>query len=565
MLRAQGVTGMAEAIRRHTPLPPSEAAPKPRRAALVGDLDHIAQKAIAKARDERYASVAEFAADLRRHLADQPIAIATPTTFYRLRKFVRRHRAQSIAVAIGGAGLIAAIAVMWISLGIARRALAETARQKEEIEAKAKDGFRLLANEERLRDATAAAAQLPPPWPEHRAAFEAWGRTFAEPLAGERAKIAAKLAELAKAKAAQGGSFADPVDQHLELALQPLRAAIDAFFAPGGPHQEVQRRLAFARDVCRPMMAAHQADWDAAIDAIQTSDGSVANRAYGGLRVPIVPGLVPIGCNPRTKLFEFLDLASHTPGLALPQRDAAGDLDVPTGCGIVFVLVPPGTVRLGAVRDAPGMPQYDPEARPEELHGELVHLDEFLIAETELTIGQAARLRGMQANDDEDRMPAGGFDWFEVQDLLRHFGLLLPSEAQWEYACRAGTTTPWWPGSDPTLLDAAAWFGPRPERTGRRRANAFGLHDVHGNVAEWCRDEQLPYHEFPLRAGDGLRLHTTGSDVDPDAGTAARVTRGGAAQEGPLAARSSARMGRAPTFRDAALGVRPVRRLRAGR
>ena len=69
----------------------------------------------------------------------------------------------------------------------------------------------------------------------------------------------------------------------------------------------------------------------------------------------------------------------------------------------------------------------------------------------------------------------------------------LPLESEWEYACRAGTTTPWYCGAEPGSLEAAAWFADTSDETthpvGEKEPNAWGLYDMHGNAAEWVLDE----------------------------------------------------------------------------
>jgi len=556
VLRAQGLQGLATAIQRHQVSRPSQVAPRDRQKQLVGDLDAIVGRALAKSKEERYATVAEFAADLRAHLADQPVRVATPTRWYRLRKFVRRNRAQSLFAAIAMLGLLAGFAGLLVALRVANQALADAEQQREAIATKADAGFRLLANEERLRRAIEAATQLPPPWPQHRAALEAWLQQHGEPLAQERRKLRENLERLEARLRRPSATLRDPVDLHLLTALRRLQKELDEFLGDQGTLAAVRERLRQLDERVAPALQRSAAQWQQCRAAIRHSDGSSATTQYHGLLLPELPGLVPLGSNPNTGLHEFLDLLSHPEDAPWLQRDAATGL-LPTGAdhGIVFVLLPPGMPRLGAFRGQPGLPQNDPAATDDELSGGLVNLDELLLARTELTAGQWARLSG-QTLRGQPLLPATSIDWQQARQVLRQYDLDLPTEAQWEYAARAGTTTPWHTGREASLLSDVAWFGREPQPVGLLRANRFGLHDLHGNVAEWCRCEYLSYRDHVAKAGDGRRERAEAP------GPLLRVVRGGTCQQGPLASRASARRALAEDQRSELVGLRPVRLLR---
>jgi formylglycine-generating enzyme required for sulfatase activity len=143
--------------------------------------------------------------------------------------------------------------------------------------------------------------------------------------------------------------------------------------------------------------------------------------------------------------------------------------------------------------------------------------------------------------------------WDDCQVALTRAGWLrLPTEAQWEYGCRARTSTTWWPGDEAKDLSGVANINlgddsPSGELAiGDRRANDFGLHDVHGNASEWCN-----YTTWGLaepRVGDGLSDNAFASD---------RPYRGGGAWDKPENARSSYRISHMRDYRHG--GLRPSR------
>ena len=130
-------------------------------------------------------------------------------------------------------------------------------------------------------------------------------------------------------------------------------------------------------------------------------------------------------------------------------------------------------------------------------------------------------------------------------------GYRLPTEAEWEYACRAGTTTKYSFGDDNSRVGDFAWIGisggPRP--AGEKPANPFGLYDMHGNLFEWCWDAYDPGYY-----GRSPRDDPTGPE-----GGSNRVHRGGGFTHEPEATRSANRAGGEQFFRNLALGFRVAR------
>ncbi|HYT87301.1 MAG TPA: SUMF1/EgtB/PvdO family nonheme iron enzyme [Gemmataceae bacterium] len=119
----------------------------------------------------------------------------------------------------------------------------------------------------------------------------------------------------------------------------------------------------------------------------------------------------------------------------------------------------------------------------------------------------------------------------------------LPTEAEWEWACRAGTMTPYSFGEDASKLEEYAWFDKNADevshKVGQKKPNPWGLHDMHGNVAEWCIDQYVKdeYKKFPFDKPSLAPVEL------PSAKRYPHVARGGSWADKPANLRSAARRG----------------------
>lgn len=159
-----------------------------------------------------------------------------------------------------------------------------------------------------------------------------------------------------------------------------------------------------------------------------------------------------------------------------------------------------------------------------------VELSPYRLGRTPITSAEYAAFTGDPSGSTS---PVVSVSWWEAWIFCEWVGGALPTEAQWECACRAGTTTAWWTGDDERALTQAAWVDEEADGEAhpvkQKAANPWGLFDVHGNVSEWCFDRYGPYV-------GGRCLNPSG----PRSGRS-RVIRGGNAAAPPDRSRSARR------------------------
>jgi formylglycine-generating enzyme required for sulfatase activity len=548
---------------------------------LRGDLDWIVLKALEKDRIRRYETAVEMRDDLDRHLANDPVSAGPPTRRYRLSKFVRRNRVAVIAGAAVTLALLLGL-VTSTSLFVQNRRSRRTAEAQRDEILRLSDANVLARLDDQVND-------LRPPHPDRIPAMRAWlaeAGQLAERLPLHRRTLDALSRE---GIAVPGDGHSPPTvrfsDQQREFHynhLSRLVADLERFVDPD-PHvgaiANVEDRLAFAETIYERSVASQRRAWNEAIRSI--SDVNEC-PAYGGLRITPQVGLVPIGRDPDSGLWEFAHLRSGEPAV----RMADGKIVMKAENGIVLVLIPGGCFWMGMSAEKlpdPEMPSGEAGAHYDEVPEQRVCLDPFFMSKYEVTQAQWLRMTGTNPSEIRPgadygmyvtslRHPVETLNWQMADGFARDIGLVLPTEAQWEYAARAGANAPYPCGWDPkclskteNLLDESARAPGRPggwryapwidgyidsAPVGSLRPNRFGLYDVLGNVAEWTRDWYGKY-QLPVAPGDGERLGAPHLE---------KVVRGGGFFYWPERVSCMRRTNLAPnnTFR---LGMRPARKL----
>ncbi|MGK0432262.1 MAG: sulfatase activating formylglycine-generating enzyme [Planctomycetota bacterium] len=226
--------------------------------------------------------------------------------------------------------------------------------------------------------------------------------------------------------------------------------------------------------------------------------------------------------------------------------------------GIVLVLLPGGEFKMGAQSNDEGQDNYDPNATFKEKPVWTAPVDAFFMSKFEMTQGQWLFIEGKKPSRIEDNLdldhvstnPVNMVSWHDCNTTALRMELSLPTEQEWEYAARAGTKTPWWQGATAAAVVKSANLRGDADgyititKVGQFPANGFGLHDVTGNVSEWCSNHPWAYRTQP--------------DSDPTL-LWEKVARGGSSQSEAFKARSSLRHTGHPDLTHAAFGLRPAR------
>src|SRR5882724_1896633 len=253
-----------------------------------------------------------------------------------------------------------------------------------------------------------------------------------------------------------------------------------------------------------------------------------------------------------------------------------GPMEIVTKSDVEMVSLPGGEFLMGSER-----------GNPDEAPVHKVRVSAFLIDKFEVTHQMFTKAQSPNPShwQDNPKKPVERVRWRDAKQYCNERSLLeglkpcynektsdwdcdysangyrLPTEAEWEYACRAGTDQPYDFGQ-PDKLRQYGWLGENSDQQthpcGQKKPNGFGIHDLYGNVSEWCEDVYSPTYYKTSEAVDPRGPANSGKDVK-------RVIRGGSWKSSPAQCRVSARQGEQTGDSDACFstdycGFRCVRR-----
>ena len=274
----------------------------------------------------------------------------------------------------------------------------------------------------------------------------------------------------------------------------------------------------------------------------------------------LLPFALSVGCG-GTVVAQQVETQPGSPAKEQPPAAATGGQpkEVVNSIGIKLLLIPAGTFTMGS-------PASEKDRNPDETQHQVTLSKPFYMGRTEVTQGQWKKVmgtepwKGQDYFQEGDDYPAVSISWDDAVAFCKKLSAMegkayrLPTEAEWEYACRGGTKTAFSFGNDKRDLGKYAWFIENTyavnegyaHPVAQKLPNPFGLHDMHGNVWEWCSDWHDDHPSTPLRDPRG-----------PSSGSF-RVSRGGSWSVVPGNVRCAIRYFYAPVFRAYLNGFRLV-------
>ena len=311
-----------------------------------------------------------------------------------------------------------------------------------------------------------------------------------------------------------------------------------------------------------------QAELDAARASLKAAERRILELEVPGCMAPESPNFdcranVDDGSCPfQMDIPGFVFIGDNDQGF--PEYRHVGTTEF-VGTDLIFVLLRGS--HDGEIRFQMGSPNAECGREPNEGPVHEVRLSSYLIAKYECTQAAWEAVMGSKPSffTSDPQLPVEQVSWNEIQEFGTRTGLQLPNEAQWEHACRGGTTTPFAPGETLDSVTQANFSGTVSSCNyarengqvggttvvGSYAPNPLGLHDVHGNVYEWCQDVYDP--DFYGRP------EALGPDPVATSGSEYRVLRGGFWGSTAEFCRSAFRLRLDPASRFNVFGFRPSR------